>query len=85
MLVKKGQNNKIINLHDKTVIYTSRFVYTPISKNVVGENGEWLLSNGNCTPERDCDFHIWYAKTMSSSRGAELILPYERPTGPGLT
>ena len=26
-LVKKGQNNKIINLHDKTVIYTSRFVY----------------------------------------------------------
>ena len=27
MLVKKGQNNKIINLHDKTVIYTSRFVY----------------------------------------------------------
>ena len=27
MLVKKGQNNKIINLHDKRVIYTSRFVY----------------------------------------------------------
>ena len=27
MLVKKGQNNKIINLHVKTVIYTSRFVY----------------------------------------------------------
>ena len=27
MLVKKGQNIKIINLHDKTVIYTSRFVY----------------------------------------------------------
>ena len=27
MLVKKGQNNKIINLHDKTVVYTSRFVY----------------------------------------------------------
>ena len=27
MLVKKGQNNKIVNLHDKTVIYTSRFVY----------------------------------------------------------
>ena len=27
MLVKKGQNNKIINLHDKTVIHTSRFVY----------------------------------------------------------
>ena len=27
ILVKKGQNNKIINLHDKTVIYTSRFVY----------------------------------------------------------
>ena len=27
MLVKKGQNNKITNLHDKTVIYKSRFVY----------------------------------------------------------
>ena len=27
ILVKKGQDNKIINLHDKTVIYTSRFVY----------------------------------------------------------
>ena len=27
MLVKKGQNIKIINLHDKTVIYASRFVY----------------------------------------------------------
>ena len=31
MLVKKGQNFKIINLHDKTVIYTSRIkirIYT---------------------------------------------------------
>ena len=46
--------------------------YTPISKNVVGENGEWQLSNGNCTTERNCGFHIWYAKTMSSSRGAKL-------------
>ena len=27
MLVKKGQNNKIINLHNKTLIYTSRFIY----------------------------------------------------------
>ena len=27
MLVKMGQNNKIINLHDKTGIYTARFVY----------------------------------------------------------
>ena len=26
VFAKKGQNNKIINLHDKTVIYTSRFV-----------------------------------------------------------
>ena len=25
--IKKEQNNKIINLHGKTVIYTSRFVY----------------------------------------------------------
>ena len=27
MLVKKGENIKIIHLHDKKVIYTSRFVY----------------------------------------------------------
>ena len=33
-------------------------VHTPISKNVVGENGEWQLSNGNCTTERNCGFHI---------------------------
>ena len=32
--------------------------YTPISKNVVGENGEWQLTNGNCTTERNCGFHI---------------------------
>ena len=44
--------------------------YTPISKNVVGGNSESQLSNGNCTTERNCGFHIWYAKTMSSSRGA---------------
>ena len=47
--------------------------YTPISKNVVGENGEWQLSNGNCTTERNCGFHTWYAKTMSYSRGAKLL------------
>ena len=29
--------------------------------------------------------HIWYAKTMSSSRGAKFILPNEQPTSPGLT
>ena len=33
-------------------------VYTPISKNVVGENGEWQLSKGNCATERNCGFHI---------------------------
>ena len=54
-------------------------------KNVVGENDEWQLSNKDCTTERNCGCHIWYAKTMSSSRGAKLILPYERPTGSGLT
>ena len=51
---------------------TNALTYTPISKNVVGENGEWQLSNGNCTTERNCGFYIWYAKTMSSSRGARL-------------
>ena len=55
--------------------YATHFIeilYTPISKNVVGDNGEWQLSNENCTTERNCGFHIWYAKTMSSSRGAKL-------------
>ena len=48
-----------------------RFGYiTPISKNVVGENGEWQLSNGDCTTERNCGLHIWYAKIMSSLRAA---------------
>ena len=41
-------------------------------KNVVGEDGEWQLSNGNCATERNYGFHIWYAKTMCSSRGAKL-------------
>ena len=47
-------------------------VNTLISKNVVGENGKWQLSNGNCTTKRNCGLHIWYAKTMSFSRGAKL-------------
>jgi len=38
----------------------------------------------DCTTERYCGFHIWCTKT-SSSRGTKLILPYERPTGSGLT
>ena len=38
--------------------------YTPISKNVVEENGEWQLSNGNCTTERNYG-------SMSSSRDAK--------------
>ena len=43
-------------------------------KNVVGENGEWQLSKGNCncTTERNSCFRNWYVKTMSSSRGAKL-------------
>ena len=47
-------------------------LHTPISKTVVGKNGEWQLSNGNCTTERNCGFYIWYAKTMCSSRGPKL-------------
>ena len=38
----------------------SSSMYTPISKNVVGENGEWQLSNGNCTTERNCGFPVSY-------------------------
>ena len=35
---------------------------TLISKNVVGEKGEWQLSNGDCTTEWNYGSHIWYAK-----------------------
>ena len=56
-----------------------------VSKNVVGENGEWQLWSRDCTTKRNCVFHIWYAKTMSSLCGAKLILPYEWPIGSGLT
>ena len=35
-------------------------------------NGEWQWLNGDCTNERNCGFHIWYAKTTSSSRGANI-------------
>ena len=39
-------------------VLSAGIIYTPISKNVVGEYGEWQLSNGNCTTERNCGFHI---------------------------
>ena len=58
-------------LYDPRGVFTTHS-YAPISKNVVGENGEWQLSNGNCTTARNSGFHIWYAKTISSSRGAKL-------------
>ena len=54
-------------------------------KNVVGTNTKWQLSNGDCTTERNCGFHIWYAKTMSSLHGAKLIQQHQRPTGSRLT
>ena len=60
-------------------------IRTPISKNVVGDSDEWQLSNGDYTTERNCGFYIWYAKRVSSSRSAKVILLYERPTGPDLT
>ena len=31
-------------------------IYTATSKNVVGENDECQLSNGNCTTERKCGY-----------------------------
>ena len=66
----------------KYIAYVCLHVY---KKKKVGENGELQLSNGDCTTERKCGFCIWHAKTMSSSRGTKLILPYERPNGSGLT
>ena len=27
--------------------------------------GEWQLSNGDCTTERNCGFHLWYANFQS--------------------
>ena len=37
-------------------IYTSTLRYIAISKNVVGENDECQLSNGECTTERKCGY-----------------------------
>ena len=52
--------NKIFSLLIELFVLAVYFIllYTPISKNVVGEYGEWQLSNGNCTTERNCGFHI---------------------------
>ena len=36
--------------------------YTAISKKVVGENGEWRMSKGGCTTERNYGYAIWQAK-----------------------
>ena len=33
-----------------------RYIYTAISKNVVGENDECQLSNGDCTTEKKCGY-----------------------------
>ena len=33
-------------------------VDTPISKKVVGENGVWQLSNGDCTTKRNCGLKV---------------------------
>ena len=71
---------KVRVTENRCVIFNrSTYVYTPISKNVVGENGEWQLSNGNCTTERNCGFYIWYAKTMSSS-GVAILDGNKNPT-----
>ena len=32
------------------------FLYTAISRNVVGENAECQLSNGDCTTEKNCGY-----------------------------
>ena len=50
-----------------------------LPKNVVRENGEWQLSNRDCTNERNCGFHIWYANCI------KLTMQYERPNGSSLT
>ena len=34
----------------------STLLYTAISKNVVGENDECQLSNGDCTTEKKCGY-----------------------------
>jgi len=41
------------------------------------------IANGSC--QRNCAFHIWYAKTMSSLCGAKLIQQHERPSVSRLT
>ena len=45
-------------LNRRTATWNLFVKYTPISKNVVGENGKWQSSKGNCSTERKCGFHI---------------------------
>ena len=47
---------KIAAASGQRFFFAERFSYTPISKNVVGENDECQLSNGGCTTEKKCGY-----------------------------
>ena len=58
-LVKHYKEPPLFYLQGKVKPFSwTKKIHTPISENVVGENGEWQLSDGNCTTERNCGFHI---------------------------
>ena len=42
-------------LNHLQLLYSGIYLF---QKNVVGENGDWQLSNGDCTTERKCGFLI---------------------------
>ena len=44
--------------------------YTPISKNVVGENDECQSSNGNCTTEKKCGYWILIGNNIFRDAGS---------------
>ena len=67
MLVKKGQNNKIINLHDKTVVYTPRFVFVYIIEQARGQDG-WILAEFSFCVFMDRD-EVEVHKNVKRERG----------------
>ena len=49
----------IKKLEDRNVVINRRwnlYIYTAISKNVVGEDDECQLSNGDCPTEKKCGY-----------------------------
>ena len=66
------------------ILASNRYTYFK-QKTLSERTANGSCRTGDCLTKSNCSFHIWFAKTMSSSRGAKLILPQKRPPDSGLT